>query len=207
MADLESIWQKKTDDQVRAAAASLADYEPAARAVIQAEFARRYRADDGHAPPRLEESDLDPERAYGAHIDGLNLASRGSRLVAYVIDYLVALVPLLMAISLMERFSFFKDFDDSFWWVFVLAYLLLADALPGGSIGKRLMRIHVVELQTGRPCGVWRSLLRNTLRLLYVVDWLFILGDTRRRLGDLLAGTIVVNKTKTPDVQPAVTPP
>lgn len=73
-------------------------------------------------------------------------------------------------------------------------YLLVCDGLPGGqSLGKRVVRIQVVHAETALPCGYWRSLVRNlSLGLLSPIDELTLLGAQRRRLGDFLAGTRVV---------------
>ena len=79
-----------------------------------------------------------------------------------------------------------------------LAYLLLCDALPGGrSIGKRCTGIAVVQVGTERPCTWWRSFVRRIpLLLLGVLDAVFIAGPARRRLGDYLAGTQVVDAVR-----------
>jgi uncharacterized RDD family membrane protein YckC len=72
-------------------------------------------------------------------------------------------------------------------------YVLLCDALPGGqSVGKRFTRTSVVHATTEQPCRYWQSLVRNSAMLLGVVDAVFILGKQRRRLGDYLGRTKVV---------------
>ena len=73
-------------------------------------------------------------------------------------------------------------------------YILLSDGFSNGqSWGKRVVRTKVVVEKTLEPCSVGLSLLRNiTLVVLGPIDWLFIFGLKRQRLGDLLAGTIVV---------------
>jgi uncharacterized RDD family membrane protein YckC len=74
-----------------------------------------------------------------------------------------------------------------------LLYLLLCDGLPGGrSIGKRLTGIAVVQVDTGEPCGYWRSLARNSAMALGVLDAALIAGKQRRRLGDYVGGTKVI---------------
>jgi uncharacterized RDD family membrane protein YckC len=75
-----------------------------------------------------------------------------------------------------------------------LAYLLLADGLPGGqSMGKRILGIAVVDRRTHEPGTYGQSLGRNLLlAVLGIFDWVFIFGHTRQRLGDRAANTIVV---------------
>jgi uncharacterized RDD family membrane protein YckC len=74
-------------------------------------------------------------------------------------------------------------------------YALLADGLGSGqSLGKRLMNIAVVDARSGASCGFGRSIVRNLLRTLGILDWAFMFfGAGRRRLGDWAAGTVVVD--------------
>jgi uncharacterized RDD family membrane protein YckC len=78
--------------------------------------------------------------------------------------------------------------------LFCLVYLFFSDALPEGqSLGKRIMGIAVVDRRTGRPCTAWQAFVRNVLlAILGFFDWIFIFGERHQRLGDMVAGTIVV---------------
>lgn len=72
-------------------------------------------------------------------------------------------------------------------------YVFLCDGLPGGqSVGKRFTRTAVVHVTTEEPCRYWQSLVRNFAMMLGVIDAVFILGKQRRRLGDYLGRTKVV---------------
>jgi len=74
-----------------------------------------------------------------------------------------------------------------------VGYLLFSDGLgEGQSFGKKLLKIAVVDQNTGEPCGYGRSLVRNLIRTFGVFDWAFALGERRQRLGDKAANTIVV---------------
>ena len=82
--------------------------------------------------------------------------------------------------------------------VVMFLYFVLLEGLGGATVGKRLMRLRVVDVNGGRA-GLIRSLIRNVLR---VVDGLPTLGlvgailiamtADRARVGDLVAGTRVV---------------
>src|SRR5204863_1106718 len=87
----------------------------------------------------------------------------------------------------------------------ILAYFTLSEGLADGRTpGKRALGIRVV-LDTGRPITLGAALVRNIVRL---VDLLFPLGplpglllvffqQSNKRLGDIVAGTIVVRDSAT----------
>lgn len=100
-----------------------------------------------------------------------------------------------------------------------LSYLLISDGLfKGQSIGKRLMNLRAVSAETGVPCSMKESMLRNAplaagllLYKLPLVGWIFImlvsvleflvmLGSKEgMRFGDELAKTVVIEVEKTTD--------
>ena len=118
------------------------------------------------------------------------LASLGSRLGAQLIDDLIAILLLVIFLSIGNIEMLSLAGIAAF-----LGYILLSDALPNGqSIGKMALKIAVVDKKTNKPCTIWKSLFRNiTLVFLGFIDWLFIFGRNRQRLGDMIAGTVVVN--------------
>ena len=78
--------------------------------------------------------------------------------------------------------------------LFAMMYGLFSDGLPGGqSLGKRWVGIRVISADTGAPCSFRQSFVRNILlSFLGPIDWFFIFGERRQRLGDKAAGTIVI---------------
>jgi uncharacterized RDD family membrane protein YckC len=124
----------------------------------------------------------------------VDVASRMQRLAAQFLDGLVAGAPAIAALLLtflLGRGGFVLILVAA---LFGLLYTLFADGLEGGqSIGKRLVGIRVVSMETGAPCTFAQSFVRNLLlMLLGPIDWIFILGERHQRLGDKAAGTIVV---------------
>ena len=129
------------------------------------------------------------------------LASRLSRLAGQFLDGLAAMAPVMIAALLLPLFLPTNPGSVAFVLLVAAAlwgagYLLFSDAMEDGqSYGKRIVGIAVVSRETGEPCTMWQSFVRNfTLSVLGPIDWVFILGERRQRLGDMLAGTIVVEE-------------
>lgn len=118
------------------------------------------------------------------------LASRGARVGAQAIDFAV----FLAIFSFAFLFWLASPPVAFLTWLLSVAYLLLADGLPGGqSVGKRVLGIAVVGRYTRKPCTYIESIVRNLpLLLLGFFDWIFICAPKRQRLGDVLASTVVV---------------
>jgi hypothetical protein len=81
------------------------------------------------------------------------------------------------------------------------AYLLFLDAISGQSVGKFLLGLVVISLESGRPCSLAGSVGRNLLFLLPGANVVAIFLETRtvvrdpqgQRLGDRLTQTQVVD--------------
>ena len=78
--------------------------------------------------------------------------------------------------------------------VAAVLYLLFQDGLARGqSYGKRVTSTAVIDERTGEWCSFGQSFVRNLLlSVLNFIDWIFIFGGKRQRLGDKLASTVVV---------------
>jgi uncharacterized RDD family membrane protein YckC len=121
------------------------------------------------------------------------LASRTSRLLAQVIDGVIAFVPLVIAFIVASVNQTIGHPLMVLGMVFAIGYYFLADGLPGGgSLAKQMLHLEVVDATTQRPCAYWQSFIRNLLlAVLGPIDWIFIFGERHQRLGDMAAGTIV----------------
>lgn len=75
-----------------------------------------------------------------------------------------------------------------------IGYYLFSDALPNGqSLGKKLLGMSVIDERSYLSCNLYQSFMRNiTTPFLNILDWIFIFFGSRKRLGDMLASTIVV---------------
>ncbi|MGY2262199.1 RDD family protein [Pseudomonas sp. SDO55104_S430] len=74
------------------------------------------------------------------------------------------------------------------------AYYLFSDAMPNGqSLGKKLLGMSVIDERSYLNCNLYQSFMRNiTTPFLSVFDWVFIFFGSRKRLGDMIASTIVI---------------
>ena len=124
----------------------------------------------------------------------IDLASLPQRLAAQFLDGVVASVPPIAAFLLTFVLHGTGIVLIVLACIFAFLYTLLADGLEGGqSYGKRMVGIRVVSMRTGAPCSFGESFIRNLLLMvLGPIDWIFIFGERRQRLGDKAAGTIVI---------------
>ncbi len=154
----------------------------------------------------------------------LPVAGLGSRAIACVVDYLLqdlvlllfflglALLASLAPASAHVHASKATSKQDEVWgaaiailllFLFQWGYFTLFEAFWGGRTpGKRLMRLRVLE-QSGRSASFLNVLTRNLLRVVdglpvfYMAGIAFLFGSRRsQRLGDMVAGTIVVHEAK-----------
>jgi len=154
------------------------------------------------------------------------LAGIGSRALALLIDYhiigfsLVAFWLLLTFISgqliaYMEASG--VDYADLPVWLLAIAILItfaiatgyfvfLEVTWQGQTIGKRFAKIRVIR-DDGRPVGLPQAALRALLRpiddILFVGAFLILLGRKEKRIGDWVAGTLVVQEVR-PVVKAAI---
>jgi len=123
-----------------------------------------------------------------------NLASLGDRIAGQILDSLIALAGLVVAFAFLAISETLGAIAIVAAAAFAFFYILFADGFQNGqSYGKRVMKTSVVDATTGEPCTFGKSFIRNLLlAVLGVIDWVFILGRKRQRLGDKAANTIVI---------------
>jgi len=125
-----------------------------------------------------------------------NLASLSDRLAGQILDSIVAIVAIIAGVvysSISDTLSTEVVIGSI---GFAFFYIIFADGFAGGqSYGKRIMKTAVIDSLSGKPCTYKQSFIRNILlSILGIIDWIFIFGKKRQRLGDLAANTIVVKK-------------
>ncbi|MFJ2710853.1 RDD family protein [Pseudomonas sp. NPDC087346] len=123
-----------------------------------------------------------------------NLAGLGRRWGGQMIDSIITFV-LFYIVGLTAKFV---GFPPSVVGILALgsgaAYYLFSDAMPNGqSLGKKLLGMSVIDERSYLSCNLYQSFMRNiTTPFLSILDWIFIFFGSRKRLGDMLASTIVI---------------
>jgi len=80
-----------------------------------------------------------------------------------------------------------------------IAYFTYFESTTGQTLGKKALGLRVVSTSTGRPPDLAHSLVRNILRIVDWLPFLFLLGflialitPNKQRLGDVVADTMVL---------------
>ncbi|ACT48203.1 RDD family protein [Methylotenera mobilis] len=122
----------------------------------------------------------------------IKLAHPGKRFLGQFIDGLITYSLSIFTFYLLHT-TIGKDAALFLAVIIGLTYFLFSDALPNGqSIGKKLLKIKVIDHLTMQPCSCVQSFLRNITFPLGIFDWVFIFFGSHRRLGDFMASTLVV---------------
>jgi uncharacterized RDD family membrane protein YckC len=151
------------------------------------------------------------------------LAGIGSRGVALLVDsfvqgfsFVVLLMVTILIFAALPRpatLHHTQSADPAKWAIALMilipfllqwGYFALFEAFWNGQTpGKRMLRLRVIQ-QSGRPIGLFESMGRNLIRIIDMLPGFYLVGAvcifaTRRqqRLGDMVAGTLVVHSVPT----------
>jgi len=138
------------------------------------------------------------------------LAGAGSRLAAFIIDFIIQIVIclLLAAVFFLSYGTF--EYRDIFsntegwslglliisWFLVYFCYFIVCEMLMNGqSIGKKIFGLRVIK-DNGQPVGLQESLVRNLFRavldIIYIGLFFILFSPKHKRIGDMVAGTVVV---------------
>lgn len=141
----------------------------------------------------------------------------GPRLVAQIVDGIVLIILyFVLGAAMFGAFTFdvfgvaALSFMGVYMLLFFLYYIILEGAL-GATVGKMVARIKVVR-EDGSPCGFGPAVVRNVLRVIDALPFLYIIGmilisrsDKKQRLGDRFAKTVVIKPSQAQ--APSIAPP
>lgn len=125
-----------------------------------------------------------------------------NRFLAFLIDFLITATIHLIPFSLLVMLPMFqgeavkgpdvmlKTLCSS---LIAMLYLVFRDIPSGGSIGKRIMKLKIVDSDTKASVSVGRRFLRN---ITWLLNWIEIFAYliTQKRIGDRIARTDVISK-------------
>ena len=149
------------------------------------------------------------------------LAGIGSRFLAIALDTLIQALGFLLIVFVAEiLLPAAARFTARAWtWaaaIFFLCafviysgyYALFEIFWNGQTPGKRLVRLRVIS-DSGRPITVYEAVVRNLLRIIDQLPGLYVVGiisvfltARNKRLGDIVAGTVVVHEKAVQESQP-----
>jgi uncharacterized RDD family membrane protein YckC len=132
----------------------------------------------------------------------------GPRLIAQIIDAVILFILYFIVGAVMFggfAFDVYGAAAVSFLGVYGLLgflYFPVLEGLRGATVGKMVMKITVVR-EDGSACGFGPALIRNILRIIDVLPFLYIIGlilisrsDKKQRLGDRIAKTAVIKSSR-----------
>lgn len=119
------------------------------------------------------------------------------RYLAFLFDFLFSMATMVLICDLLFKKLITLENQDLFYWIWAGAvYLILATRdMTGRSLGKRIFRLKIVSFNENEEVKLYQLVLRNiTLFLLPIEIIMFALGKEHLRLGDYMAGTLVIPK-------------
>jgi uncharacterized RDD family membrane protein YckC len=155
-----------------------------------------------------------------------SLAGVGSRALAMMLDGLIVLLIfvflLIIGVFLIGGLGLFSSSASNwaaaifglFFFLLNWGYFAISEILmKGQTFGKRQLNLRVIK-DSGAPIGAYEAIGRNLLR---AVDWLpafygvgivaALLNKQNKRLGDMVAGTVVVHERPLAEMQPILSVP
>jgi uncharacterized RDD family membrane protein YckC len=152
----------------------------------------------------------------------LPLAGIGSRFLAIAIDtliqialYLIVGFIALLTLPVDSMFTFLPHLIGPalaifIWFAIYWGYFAIFETLwKGQTPGKRFAGIRVIK-ESGRPINAFEAVGRNLMRAVDVLPGIYGVGlvcmmcnRQSRRLGDFVAGTVVVHEKPTEEVRPS----
>ena len=129
------------------------------------------------------------------------MSVRFKRLIAFVIDWNITLLPFVVVFSF---FAIFLRKESTvnplifllcfFAIIFAFGAFVLRDVIfKGRSLGKRIFGLYIYEKSSLKQASLKQCFLRNIFFFLYFIDGILLLV-TGQTIGDRVAGTLVTSK-------------
>lgn len=113
------------------------------------------------------------------------------RLLAFGVDLMsiVVIVNVLFLSTYIIKSQFLLQFLSAL----MITLLLCKDCMNGQSIGKRVMKLQVVDSNTEENISAVRHIVRNLFLPLWYIEILILMISKKERIGDYVARTKVIS--------------
>jgi len=113
------------------------------------------------------------------------------RLLAFGVDLMsiVVIVNVLFLSTYIIKSQFLLQFLSAL----MITLLLCKDCMNGQSIGKRVMKLQVVDSNTEENISAVRHIVRNLFLPLWYIEILILMISKEKRIGDYVARTKVIS--------------
>ena len=122
--------------------------------------------------------------------------------MALELIYTASLFSPFLIIFLLPKIIFKNESSINFGWIdllslipFILLWIVILnkDFFGGQSVIKRLLGYQIFDVKTMQPANKMKCMLRNMTAPIWPVEVMFALVNSKRRLGDIIAGTILIS--------------
>ncbi|MFH1326614.1 MAG: RDD family protein [archaeon] len=135
-------------------------------------------------------------------------ASIWERIFSFILD-IIFLSAFFFPITYLYSGKWLMYPEDHLWSIFdpiclifliiIFLYFVILEAYFGQTVGKKIMKINVVDYKDNKRIGIKKSLIRNLLRLVDGLPAFNLLGlfliiytKNHQRFGDMIAKTFVI---------------
>jgi len=116
------------------------------------------------------------------------------RLVAFILD--LVMIAMIMNVLLFATQTIDSPILLQLLSALIVTLLLCKDCINGQSVGKRIMKIHVVDEKSKTEISIIRSIVRNIFTIFWIVEVAVLFISKDKRIGDYIAKTEVINYNK-----------
>jgi uncharacterized RDD family membrane protein YckC len=120
-----------------------------------------------------------------------------SFILGMVLPFFAALfIPILITTSSIDIKTSFPIWFGLIPFSFISFFILNKDFFNAKSIAKRHYGYQVVDIKTNRPANELQCVIRNSTMIIWPIEVIISIFNSKKRLGDLIAGTKLVDVDK-----------
>ena len=116
------------------------------------------------------------------------------RLFAFILDLLI--ISTIISLLFLPTYEIKSIVLVELYSALMLTLLLCKDCINGQSIGKRIMKIQVVDENSNQRVSNSREILRNIFVVFWIVEVIVLFISKDKRIGDYVAKTKVIECNK-----------